>query len=248
MIVALGTKAKARAEAGLFIAEGTKCVCDLAGLFTCRMILASPQWIEEFRSLLPEAIKLIPVKKSELERMSRMSTASDVIGVFEQPIYEFSPERICGTLSLALDGIQDPGNLGTIIRVADWMGVRTIICSEDTVDAYNPKVVQATMGAIGRVELIYRSLPDAIAEIKACDSGYNVYGTYLYGENIYTSELSATGLIIMGNEGHGISESTGRTVNRPITIPTFASGDTSESLNVAIATAITLSEFRRRIL
>lgn len=247
-IIALGTKAKARAEAAQFIAEGTKCVGDLARLFKCHYLLATPTWIENHGSALPDGVDIAVVRKSDLERVSRLSTPSDVLGVFEQPTHIFSPKKLVKTLSLALDGIQDPGNLGTIIRVADWMGVKTILCSEDTVDAYNPKVVQATMGAIGRVSLIYTSLPEAISEIKSVAPEYSVYGTYLHGENIYTSSLTPTGMIVMGNEGHGISEPTGKLVNHPITIPTFSSGDTSESLNVAIATAITLSEFKRRTL
>lgn len=245
-IVALGTKAKVRAEEGLFIAEGTKCVSDLARKFTCRMILATPTWVEEHGTSIIKDEDIIKVKSSELERMSRLSNASEVIGVFEQPKYEFSAAEMCNSLSVALDGIQDPGNLGTIIRVSDWMGVRTIICSKDTVDIYNPKVVQATMGAIGRVKVIYMDLPEAVDRIRQFDSTYPVYGTYLHGENIYSADLSENGMVVMGNEGHGISEATSNCVDKPITIPAFAQGDTSESLNVAVATAIVLSEFLRR--
>ena len=147
-------------------------------------------------------------------------------------------------LSIALDGIQDPGNLGTIIRIADWFGIRDIICSEDTVDAWNPKVVQATMGSIARVNIIYFNLPQFIDTLP---HDYPVYGTLLDGENIYTQSLTSHGLIVMGNEGNGISPEVRSRVNRRLLIPSYRTDDTAESLNVAIATAITCSEFRRRI-
>ena len=148
-----------------------------------------------------------------------------------------------GTLVLALDGVQDPGNLGTIIRIADWFGIATIVCSEDTADAWNPKVIQATMGSIARVNIVYTNLLDTI---DALPPDYPIYGTLLDGENIYTQPLSAEGLIIMGNEGNGISEAVRAKVNRRLLIPDFHQGETADSLNVAIATAITCSEFRRR--
>jgi TrmH family RNA methyltransferase len=148
-----------------------------------------------------------------------------------------------GSLSIALDGVQDPGNLGTIIRIADWFGISDIICSEDTVDAWNPKVVQATMGSIARVNIIYTNL---LSFLDSLLTDYPVYGTLLDGENIYTQQLTKEGLIVMGNEGNGISEAVRQRVNRRLLIPDFHDGETADSLNVAIATAITCSEFRRR--
>ena len=142
-----------------------------------------------------------------------------------------------------LDGVQDPGNLGTIIRIADWFGIDTIFCSEDTADAYNPKVVQATMGSIAHVNIIYTDLPRLFDSLPP---SYPVYGTLLDGEDIYQQTLSNEGIIVMGNEGNGISEAIRQRVNRRLLIPCFREGDTAESLNVAIATAITCSEFRRR--
>ena len=150
---------------------------------------------------------------------------------------------IHSSLSLALDGIQDPGNLGTIIRIADWFGIQTIFCSEDTVDAWNPKVVQATMGSIARVNIYYMSLSALIDTLPA---DYPVYGTLLDGDNIYTQPLTPHGLIVMGNEGNGISPEIRAKVNRRLLIPSYSQDDTAESLNVAIATAITCAEFRRR--
>jgi TrmH family RNA methyltransferase len=148
-----------------------------------------------------------------------------------------------GSLSIALDGVQDPGNLGTIIRIADWFGISDIICSEDTVDAWNPKVVQATMGSIARVNIIYTNLPSFLDSLP---TDFPVYGTLLDGENIYTQQLTKEGLIVMGNEGNGISTEIRPLVGRRLFIPSYHPADTAESLNVAIATAITCAEFRRR--
>jgi TrmH family RNA methyltransferase len=142
-------------------------------------------------------------------------------------------------LALALDSVQDPGNLGTIIRIADWFGIDTIYCSENTADAWSPKVVQATMGSIARVNIVYTNLKELISKAQV-----PVYGTLLDGQDIYTQELSKEGLIVMGNEGNGISAEIRQMINRKLLIPQFHEGP--ESLNVAIATAITCSEFRRR--
>jgi TrmH family RNA methyltransferase len=146
-------------------------------------------------------------------------------------------------LTLALDGVQDPGNWGTIIRIADWFGINRIVCSEETADAWNPKVVQATMGSIARVDISYTDLP---AWIDQQPEGTPVYGTLLDGDDIYAQELSEGGVIIMGNEGKGLTEKVRRRVTRRLLIPSYRKDDTAESLNVAIATAITCSEFRRR--
>ena len=147
-------------------------------------------------------------------------------------------------LHLALDGVQDPGNLGTIIRIADWFGIEHIFCSPDTADVYNPKVVQATMGSIARVHIHYLPLPDLFASLP---EGTPVYCTFLDGENLYEQTLSPGGIIVMGNEGNGISPEVARHINRRLLIPNYPPGrETADSLNVAIATAITCAEFRRR--
>jgi TrmH family RNA methyltransferase len=147
-------------------------------------------------------------------------------------------------LCLALDEVQDPGNLGTIIRIADWVGIENIFCSQGTVDVYSPKVVQATMGALSRVHMHYVSLSELIGRL---DDSVPVYGTLLDGTNIYMQTLSPTGLIVMGNEGNGITAEVRKLINRKLYIPNYPEGrDTSESLNVAVATAITCAEFRRR--
>ena len=153
----------------------------------------------------------------------------------------FDPSR---QLILALDDIQDPGNLGTIVRIADWFAIPTILCSENTADIYNPKVVQATMGSLARVNVVYLDLENYIRQHA---SEFPVYGTLLDGKDIYHENLGSHGLIVMGNEGNGIAAAIITFVNKPLYIPTFAkSGNRAESLNVAIATAITCSEFRRR--
>ena len=147
-------------------------------------------------------------------------------------------------LALALDGVQDPGNLGTIIRVADWFGIKRIFCSMDTADCWNPKVVQATMGSIARVQICYLDLGRFV---KSLPTDYPVYGTLLDGDDIYTEKLTHHGIIVMGNEGNGISAVIRKHVNRKLLIPNFSIGTTrAESLNVAVATAIVCSEFRRR--
>ena len=147
-----------------------------------------------------------------------------------------------GKLTLALDGVQDPGNLGTIVRIADWFGIEDILCSMDTADIYNPKAIQATMGAIARVRLHYVDLPDMLSQ-----TSLPIYGTFLDGENLYDKQLSPEGIIVMGNEGKGITKEVGEKVSERLFIPSYpAQRETSESLNVAIATSIVCAEFRRR--
>ena len=167
------------------------------------------------------------------------------MAVFEQPHYTFSANIFKGKLSLALDNIQDPGNLGTIVRLADWFGIEHIICSNGTVDIYNPKAIQATMGAISRVKVHYTDLPSFLSKQKETP----IYGTFLNGNDMYQEELTPDGIIVMGNEGNGISEQTATCINRRLYIPNYPKGRaTSESLNVAMATGIICSEFRRRCL
>ena len=229
---------KFRHREGLFVAEGTKVVGDLlkAG-YIPHSLYATSEWIASH-----SVVEATEVTDDELTRLSFQQHPQQVLALFPIPEpADLSP--LTSHLSLLLDGVQDPGNLGTIIRIADWFGISNIICSEDTVDAYNPKVVQATMGSIARVNIIYTNLLELLDGLPA---DFPVYGTLLDGENIYTQELTPHGLIIMGNEGNGISDAVRQRVNRRLLIPDFHNGDTADSLNVAIATAITCSEFRRR--
>ena len=251
---------KFRDELGLFIAEGDKCVSELSKSF-------------ELVHLFREGEN---ATRTEIEQMSGLRTPQGVIGVFKKSVSPkdgLSGVAGLGSVSpkdglvLALDGIQDPGNLGTIIRTCDWFGVHDIVCSLDTADCYNPKVVQATMGALARVRVHYTDLPKWLEEIKNRESDIRIYGTLLEGKDMYEvlqsvspkDDLTATRsysnavlqqrgheVIIMGNEGNGISHRVRTLVTHPIRIPSYPkNAETSESLNVSIATAIVLAEFRR---
>ncbi|MDL2230602.1 RNA methyltransferase, partial [Alistipes sp. OttesenSCG-928-L06] len=232
---------KARAEHGLFVAEGAKLVGELieSGL-TVKAVYALPETAAE----LPAFAGLTEASTKEMERVSHLKTPSKVLALVEIPRHTFDPRVLTQNLVLALDDIQDPGNLGTIIRLADWFGVTDIVCSPATADAFNPKVVQATMGAIARVRLHYGELSKVLEN--AVGQGVPVYGTFLEGERIYSAKLSTSGVIVMGNEGKGISLEVERRITRKLFIPPFPEGmPTSESLNVAIATAVVCAEFRR---
>ena len=226
---------KHRDAEGVFVAEGAKCV-------------------EELRSAFELLLMVTPDNASEMEiaQMSNLRTPQGVIGVFHKreaigDRREARGERREAGIYLALDGVQDPGNLGTIIRTCDWFGVHDIYCSKDTADCYNPKVVQATMGALARVRVHYIDLAMWLQEVR--EAGVNVYGTLLEGGNMYEKGAivdKSTGVIIMGNEGNGISPEVRQLITHPIRIPSYpADAETSESLNVGIATAIVLAEFRR---
>lgn len=226
---------KYRDETGLFVAEGDKCVEELLKSF-------------ELVQLYREGGN---ATRTEIEQLSGLRTPQGVVGVFKKrPIGDWKLE--IGELVLALDGIQDPGNLGTIIRTCDWFGVHTILCSPDTADCYNPKVVQATMGALARVHFHYVDLPKWLREFRSQKSDIRIFGTLLDGKNMYEelSEFSHLNsefsVIIMGNEGNGISQAVRPFITHPLRIPSYPKdAETSESLNVAIATAIVLAEFRR---
>lgn len=241
------SSAKHRREHGLFVVEGTKCVLETIDEFDCRYLFATHAWLDEHCCDIwrNRNIEVIEVKSSEIERLSQLKTPQPVIAVYELPCDEALPEDIGEQLVLALDRVQDPGNLGTILRIADWFGIATVIAANDTVDCFNPKVVQASMGAIGRVKVHYVDLPDTLGHLR--DKGVPVYGTFLDGDNIYSTRLSSSGVIVMGNEGNGVSESVAAIVDRRLYIPSYpADAATVESLNVSMATAITVAEFRRR--
>lgn len=234
---------KNRKEEGVFVAEGYKTVGDLIGHFPCRLLIGTSEWFK--RNIPVIADEIIEVTDEELTKASFLKTPQEVLAIFRQPVNSIKTSVIRDSLCLALDDVQDPGNLGTIIRLADWFGIEHIFCSTDTVDAFNPKTVQATMGAIARVKLYYCSIPELVESLK----GIPVYGTFLDGESIYSQKLSQNGLIVMGNEGNGISKEVESLINRKLYIPNYPQErKTSESLNVAIATAIVCAEFRRQAL
>ena len=233
---------KYRQRYGLFVAEGPKVVGDLLKCgFRAHKVFATATYAGSQALTAPQPTE---VSEEELQRISFLQHPQQVLAVFHLPSHPATDSSLLPQphgLSLALDGVQDPGNLGTIIRIADWFGIDTIYCSTDTADAWSPKVVQATMGSIARVSIHYLQLSELL---KA--TTLPVYGTLLDGQDLYTQELAAEGIIVMGNEGNGISSEIRRLITHRLLIPSYRQGDTAESLNVAIATAITCAEFRRR--
>lgn len=235
---------KRRKEEGLFIAEGFKTVCELLPVLPCRLLIGTSSGLHKAAGLASPA-EVIEVSDDELTQASLLRTPQELLALFEIPVLSpLGRPQLRSALCLALDDVQDPGNLGTIVRMADWFGIENIFCSTGTADLYNPKTVQATMGAIARVQVRYVDLPAFLAE---ASKDVPVYGTFLNGENIYEAELTHNGIIVMGNEGNGIGPEVEAAVTRRLFIPPYPLGrPTSESLNVAIATAVLCSEFRRR--
>lgn len=242
--IAALSSAKHRREQGAFVAEGTKCVLDTLQSFGLRYLVATRAWLDAHKDIEAASDDLVAVATpKDMERMTSLSTAPQVIAVYSLPEWNFSPQSARGNLLLALDGVQDPGNLGTIIRAADWFGVRQILCSEECADAFSPKTVMATMGAISRVEIFRGNLSTMIQSCRM-----PVMGTFLDGDNIYTADLPQIGILVMGNEGRGIGEDVGALVTRRLLIPSYpADAPTSESLNVGMATSVALAEIRRRV-
>ena len=232
---------KFRRNERLFVAEGPKLVDELCATMKPVYIAALPEWISENAKIV-SGTEYDIVTPDELQRASLQKNPQQVIALFPIPEHRFCTEQLRNELVLMLDGVQDPGNLGTIARIADWFGIRNILCSTETADIYNPKAVQATMGALARVKFHYTDLIQLLSQYDG-----PVYGTFLDGENIYGQELSENGIIVMGNEGKGISQGVGEMINRRLYIPNYPIGtQTTESLNVAIATSIVCAEFRRR--
>lgn len=239
-------KKKFREKYNLFKIEGTKLVDELLhSTLKTHSILASPAWISSHQTDLP-AVPVYETDEREMRSISNFQSLPEVIALAEIPGYTFHKAEIQQTLSLVLNGIQDPGNLGTILRVADWFGIRHIFCDPDCAGVYNPKCVQASMGAIFRVKTFYLDISVLLKHYKE-EINLPVFGTFLDGQNIYSSPLSSKGFIVMGNEGKGISSGIEALTDYKLTIPSFAnSPESTESLNVGVATGIILSEFRRR--
>jgi len=235
-------KKKFRDESGCFLAEGNKLVADILPVFECELLIVQTSWLATQGDIRTK--ELIVADEDDIRRASLLKNPQQVIAVFRQPEHTPDWEAMSGNLNLVLDGIQDPGNLGTIIRIADWFGIRDIICSPDSADVYNPKTVQASMGALAGVRVHYRPLRPFLSEIKDAP----IYGTFLEGESIYKKELAQNGYVVMGNEGNGISPEVEALISEKLYIPNFSAEGLAESLNVGVATAITCSEFRRRSL
>lgn len=234
---------KFRNETNTFVAEGNKLVADMLPAFECDLLIAKPLWMATQGDI--PAKELLEADDDDIRKASFLKNPQDVLAVFKRPAWSLEEANPQQQLILALDGIQDPGNLGTIIRLADWFGIEHIVCSQDTADSFSPKTVQATMGALVHVKVHYTDLPAYLQ--RQAEQQVPLYGTFLDGENIYTKELSETGIIIMGNEGNGIRPETEALVNEKLYIPNYPKErETSESLNVAIATAVVCAEFRRR--
>lgn len=222
---------KFRQQHGFFVAEGIKTINEL---------LQSPLKLHELfttESFNINAAKVTIISEKELKRISFLKTPNTALAVFEIP--QPKPIKSDG-LIVALDAVSDPGNLGTIIRLCDWFGIKDLVCSTDTVDCFNPKVVQATMGSITRVNINYVDLEGFL-------KSYNgpVFGAFMDGENVYSAQLPKNGVLVMGNEANGISKDVESFVTEKVAIPRFGDLRATESLNVATATAILLSEFRR---
>lgn len=244
----LGDK-KSRQEMGLFVAEGEKFIEELVGSsLRVRKVYLTDDCSEDFdASAFDGAGEVEWISGKEMERITMLKSANKALALVEMPRYMLDSEAVNSSLTLVLDGVQNPGNLGTIIRLADWFGITDVVCSPTCADCFNPKVVQATMGAILRVMVHYTELEPFLQGVKV-----PIFGALLDGgENIYSADLSLSssggGVIVMGSEGQGISLAIERLVTNKIFIPPYpATNDNTESLNVAIATSIICSEFRRR--
>lgn len=218
----------------LFFAEGAKVIQELVkSNFELEHLYTTK---EDFKEVSPNKITLIT--ENELNKISALSTPNTCLAVFKIPLESKITES---GLVLALDSVRDPGNMGTILRLCDWFGIEQLVCSKETVDIYNPKVVQATMGSITRVNVNYVDLVSFLEKTKL-----PIFGTFMDSNNIYKTALPQEGIIVMGNEANGISESIEKLVTKRITIPRFGGLQITESLNVATATAVILSEFRRQ--
>jgi TrmH family RNA methyltransferase len=231
---------KYRDEYKLFVAEGNKLVRDMIPAFECEWLIAHPSWMASQGDL--PAKELIVADEHDIRKVSLLKNPQDVLAVFRYPSRSIEAVNPAENLVLALDGIQDPGNLGTMIRLADWFGIEHVVCSLDTADAFGPKAVQASMGALARVNVHYTKLEDFLI-----NRDVPLYGAFLDGNNLYEESLSSHGILVMGNEGNGIRPSVESLVRRRLLIPGYPPlRQSSESLNVAIATAILCAEFRRR--
>lgn len=232
LITSLAQK-KSRSKTGLFVVEGSKGIKEfLTSNYQLHSLYTTNRDFE-----IPEEKKYL-VNDADLKKISNLKTAPSSLALFHIPNLEVPKVE---DFTIALDGVRDPGNLGTIIRLCDWFGISTLICSGDTVDCYNPKVVQASMGSIARVNIIYKDLPLFLENVDI-----PVLGTFIKGKDIYTTTFPSKGILVLGNEANGISKAVEDLVSSKIKISQFGTSKETESLNVATATAIFLSEFRRQ--
>lgn len=236
--------AKFRNQDEVFVVEGVKMVDELLrSNHTIEMICATKNWIEEHKKIASQInLNIQEIKTQDLERISSLTTPNQVLAIVKRK--ESKPIELKSQLVIALDEIKDPGNLGTIVRIADWFGIENIICSENTVDIYNPKAIQATMGSLFRINITYNNL---FQYLQTLPSSHPIYGTIIEGgKNIYQENLRQEGIIVIGSESHGISQEIKQLITHPLTIPSFSKEQGPESLNASIATSIICSEFRRK--
>lgn len=246
---------KFRSEHGLFVAEGDKLVLELLqSNFVLHSVYATKEWLKKNAKLLPKDCQKNDANDDELAKISSLVSPQAVVAVAAIPTFELEDEFILNNFSIFLDGIRDPGNLGTIVRVADWFGIKNIVCSPDCADVWNSKVVQASMGSILRVNVHFFEAKNFVDRLKKYASLNKidfppVYGTFMTGENIFSTKFGASGIVVIGNESNGIREETEQMITNRITIPSWKAQndltDRPESLNAAIAMAIVCSEIRR---
>jgi TrmH family RNA methyltransferase len=235
---------------GLFIAEGEKIVNDLivsaAGksVYSIDSIYATDTWLNENRDISAPGLNITRISESELKRISMQATPNKVLAMVKIPDYSIDKEMIINDLSLVLDDIQDPGNLGTIIRISHWFGIRQVFCSESSADIYNPKTVQSAMGSIWSVRIFYTELP-AFLKYYHDNTDLEIIGTFLKGISIYSRQPLSGGIIVLGNESRGISEKLEPFIRTKVTIPAFNEKSRPDSINVAASAAIICSELRR---
>ena len=239
---------KFRAQHGLFVMEGDKAVRELlSSALTTEYLLAKPAWLEQLpEHLSSKAKQIIEINDKELSQISFLKTPNQATALAQIPEYHLDTTELTGCLSLYLNHVQDPGNLGTIIRLADWFGIHHVLYDEGCAAPFHPKTIQSTMGSIIRVKT-YPTDESFFQQLKTQHPDFPVYGTFLNGDNLYHSSLSTRAVIVMGNESKGISDDIAQYVNQRLLVPSYPTDKpTSESLNVATAAAIVCAEFRRR--
>jgi TrmH family RNA methyltransferase len=242
-------KKKYRDAHQVFFVEGEKLVDELLNAEAeISALFATNEWLEQHQQIIDEKlIKSYGITNEELKKISALSTPNNVLATVKIPQTHYIQTEVAQQLSILLDHVSDPGNLGTIIRIADWFGIQNIFCTKESVDLYNPKVVQATMGAIFRVKVHYIDFKELLQEFSA-ENDFIIYGTFLKGKNIYHESLSKKGFIMMGSESHGISKKWEPYIHQKLFIPHYpAHKKSSESLNLSTATAVVCSEFIRRM-
>ncbi len=235
---------KYRKKEKAFVCEGRK-IFELLAKSNYKIIevFATSDFIEKYQKKYPH-VTFSEIKENELSKISYLSTAQQVLSIAQIPDNKELSNKIAQELTVFLDKIQNPGNLGTIIRICDWFGIKNIVCTPDSVDVYNPKVIQATMGSFLSVNVFYEETETFFANVKKLQ--LPVYGTFIEGENIYATDLLPTGVVVFGNEANGISPEVAKHIDHKISIPDYNTHKSAESLNIAISTAIVCAEFKRR--